>query len=79
MKVVDNLKETWGTLCVLHSTVSKPGRDVGRSVNAIGSLARGLDLFYNHPYPPLRTTLKWYRHVTVSHLMPQLLMLREKA
>jgi hypothetical protein len=78
MKVVDNLKEMWRCWSIVHSAVSKPDRDVDRLANAIRSLASAFDYFYNHPYPPLRTTLKWYEHVTFSHLMPQLVMLKRK-
>jgi hypothetical protein len=77
MKVVDNLKEMWRCWSVVHSAVSKTDRDVDRLANAIRSLASAFDYFYNHPYPPLSTTLK-YGHVTFSHIMPQLIMLKRK-
>jgi hypothetical protein len=58
--------------------LSKRDRDVDRLANAIRSLANAHNYFYNHPYPPLRTTLKWYEHVTFSHLMPQFVMLKRQ-
>jgi hypothetical protein len=76
MKAVDNLKEMWRCWFILHSAVSKPDREVDRLANAIRRLGSSLDS--NHPYPPLRTTLKLHEHVTFSHLMPQLLMLKRK-
>jgi hypothetical protein len=75
MKVADNLKEMWRCWSVVNRPVSKLDRDADRlaNINATRSLASALDYFYTHPYPPLRTTLNLYEHVTFSHLMPEVL------
>jgi hypothetical protein len=68
-----NLRKYWK--CPEVTATSKPKLDDSNSSSQHTStsltlpMSWALDFFYNRPYPPLRTTLAWCEHVTLSHLM----------